>query len=100
MIRRIPGQVVVAAVLVVLFVLALVLARAQGELALLPLDLTVDFLRASSYGSGTTSSTWRTPAGGATTPGPGRSWRAGRRTPSPSSAACANSTRTWPTVHT
>jgi hypothetical protein len=39
-IRRIPGQVVVAAALVVLFVLALVLARAQGELALLPLDLT------------------------------------------------------------
>ena len=40
MIRRNPGTVVVAAVLVALLVLALVLARAQGKLPLLTLDLT------------------------------------------------------------
>jgi len=39
-IRRNPGTVVVATVLVALFLLALVLARAQGKLPLLALDLT------------------------------------------------------------
>jgi hypothetical protein len=39
-IRRNSGPVVVAAVLVGLFLLALVLARAQGKLSLLSLDLT------------------------------------------------------------
>jgi hypothetical protein len=39
-IKRSPGTVVVAGVLVALFLLALVLARAQGKLPLLALDLT------------------------------------------------------------
>jgi hypothetical protein len=39
-IRRNSGPVVVAAVLVGLFLLALVVARAQGQLSLLALDLT------------------------------------------------------------
>ena len=40
MIRRNPSTVVVAAVLVALFLLALILARAQGKLPVLALDLT------------------------------------------------------------
>ena len=40
MIRRNSGPVVVAAVLVGLFLLALVVARVQGQLSLLALDLT------------------------------------------------------------
>ena len=40
MIRRNFGTVVVATVLVALFLLALVLARARGKLPLLALDLT------------------------------------------------------------
>jgi hypothetical protein len=40
MLRRNPWPVIVAAILVALFVLALVLARAQGKLSLLALDLT------------------------------------------------------------
>jgi hypothetical protein len=40
MLRRNPSPVIVAAILVSLFVLALVLARAQGKLSLLALDLT------------------------------------------------------------